>query len=276
MLASGGANDLDRLDPAWRELPIDLANARPFLQRTLNLVHRHTPCAVAALALLDVTPTHLVRVGEIGDAHLPARWPRRIRSSEGLAALGAHAVLRGEDAEGLDTRSAGGLQAFRGTVGRGGWDGLRSALAWPIRVADRTVGVMLVGSTQPEVLRSLGSFLRAAAQQICLALILAQRVEERRAFAFASSTALHAHEILKRVDQLGRHPDREVRAIGVEIEQLVDALDQPTGEGAPESGRPTRSRRWRRPSPMWASATSSPGRASRPICPRCRRPPCWR
>ncbi|MEL6986180.1 MAG: hypothetical protein AAFO29_27375 [Actinomycetota bacterium] len=86
-----------------------------------------------------------------------------------------------------------------------------------------------MAAAQEYVLSELANFIQAATQQICLALILAQRAEERRAFAFSSSTALHAHEILKRADQLRTNPDPKVASLGNEIEQLVDVLRSPEG-----------------------------------------------
>lgn len=229
MLSSAGATDLSRLDPAWLRLPADLANAHPSLRRTLQLVHRQTPSIGVALALVDVGQGHLVRVVEIGERDLiPERWPRR-KPPAGLARLATWSLTQAELAEVANVGTKGAFQVFRGAVNGEGWGPARSAMAVPVVVADRAIGVMVVASAQEHVLSELANFVRAAAQQLCLALILAQRAEEQRAFAFSSSTALHAHEILKRADRLRRDLDPSVVTVGEEIEQLVDALRTPEG-----------------------------------------------
>lgn len=229
MLASAGVADPARLDPAWRRLPVDFANAHPFLRRTLQLVHRQTPSVGVALALLDVRHSQLVRVIEVGERGIvPDTWPRR-KPPAGPAGLGAHALRRGQLVEVANTNDKRSFRRFGGSLTGEGWGPVRSAMATPVVVADRPVGVMVVAAAHEHVLSELANFVEAAAQQLCLALILAQRAEERRAFAFSSSTALHAHEILKRADVLRANPDRRVAALGDEIEQLVDALRTPEG-----------------------------------------------
>jgi hypothetical protein len=229
MLASAGVADPARLDPAWRQLPVDFANAHPFLRRTLRLVHRQIPCIGVALGLLDVGNDRLVRVIEIGETGLvPETWPRR-RPPPGLAGLGAFALRNGRLAEVANVGTKGAFRAFGGAVTGEGWGPVRSAMAAPVVVADRPIGVMVVAAAQEHVLGELTNFVQAATQQVCLSLILAQRAEERRAFAFSSSTALHAHEILKRADRLRASDDPTVSRLGDEIEQLVDVLRTPEG-----------------------------------------------
>lgn len=229
MLASAGISDPSRLEPAWRQLPIDFANARPFLRRTLQLVHHQTPSIGVALALLDVRQDRLVRIIEVGEGDLvPETWDRR-KPPPGLAGLGTYALQHGQLAEVANVGGKGAFNPFGGLVKREGWSSTRAATATAVVVADRPVGVLLVAAAQEYVLSELANFIQAATQQICLALILAQQAEERRAFAFSSSTALHAHEILKRADQLRTYPDPAVTAIGDEIEQLVDVLRSPEG-----------------------------------------------
>ncbi len=195
----------------------------------MQLVYRHAPCIGVTLALLDVKQKELVRVIEIGDKDLvPERWSRR-RAAVGLAGLAAHSLRNGEMSSVMNIGMKGAFRPFGGAVTSEGWGQMRSGIAAPVVVADRPVGVMAVGAAQEHVLSDLTNFVAAAAQQLCLSLILSQRAEERRAFAFSSSTALHAHEILKRADQLREHEAPEVVAIGNQIEQLVDVLRTPEG-----------------------------------------------
>jgi GAF domain-containing protein len=223
-LVGTAASDPSRIDPVWQELPIDFANAHPFLRRTLQLLYRHAPCTGVALALLDVKQNDLMRVIEVGEKQLvPDRWSRW-KATKGLGGLASYALRTGEMAVVPNVGAAGAFQAFGGAVTSEGWRQLRSGIAAPVVVADRPVGVMVVGAAQEHVLSDLTNFVAATAQQLCLSLILSQREEERRAFAFSSSTALHAHEILKRADQLREHPVSEVAQLGNEIEQLVDVL----------------------------------------------------
>lgn len=227
MLASAGARDLPRLGSAWGRLPIDFANARPFFDRTLKLLYRNTSSTGASLALFDVAQERLVRIVEVGEGDLvPDGW-KASDHPPGLAGLTNYALQHFETAHVRDTRGPGAFRRFGGRVSGNGWGSVRSAIVVPVIVADRATGVVIVGSTQPQVLTASTNFVQAAAQQIALSIMLAQRAEERRAFAYASSTAVHAHEILKRLDALREYPSEDIRRIGNEIHSLVDSLRSP-------------------------------------------------
>ncbi|MEL6984891.1 MAG: hypothetical protein AAFO29_20850, partial [Actinomycetota bacterium] len=127
MLASAGISDPSRLEPAWRQLPIDFANARPFLRRTLQLVHHQTPSIGVALALLDVRQDQLIRTIEVGDGDLvPETWGRR-KPPTGLAGLGTYALQHGQLAEVANVGAKGAFHPFGGLVKSDGWGSIRSA-----------------------------------------------------------------------------------------------------------------------------------------------------
>lgn len=228
MLASVGGAEPDSIDKSWNRLPVDILNARPFLERTVQLVYRFTPVAGIGLALFDTTRRNLVTaIAQGADHGLPTEPWRPLPSVGGVAALAVHALRHGAEAEVTNVRAEAGFSPFGGEVDRNGWGPVRSALALPVTVSDRTMGVILFTASRPEVLVPNRHFLRAATQQICLSVVLAQQVEEHQAFAFASSTAIHAHEILKKVDALRTHPSPEVAKLGDEIEALVDTMRTP-------------------------------------------------
>lgn len=228
MLASSASLELESLPTPWRALPADLVSARQLLERAVRLAHTYTPALATVLYLLDRRQEQLIPAARAGSELFglaPVRIPNSLRKVRGLVAT---VLTDGNPILIDDIRDPGALRAYGGRLSREEWSDTpaRSVHALPITVLDRTVGVLELVSERPGALEITRSFSQAVAHQICTALLLAQRAEEQRAFVFASSTAVHAHEILKRVDVLRGFDDQRVRQIGKEIKQLVDSLQE--------------------------------------------------
>jgi hypothetical protein len=85
------------------------------------------------------------------------------------------------------------------------------------------VGVLVLSSQQRSAFVETLRFVQALAQHMGLVLMLSQRSEEQRGFVISSSTAVHAHEILKRVDELRKSGDPNTVRLADEIQHFVDS-----------------------------------------------------
>ena len=242
MLASSASLEVESTDAPWPELPADVVSARRSLERAVRLAYRYTPALATVLYLTDRRQEHLIpAVTEgtpmFGQRQIPTFENGAIKlpaSHKKVRGLVANVLTTGQPILIGDVRSPEAWSGFGGRLGRHEWSEtpIRCVLALPITIFDRTVGVLELVSERPDTLEPSRSFSQAVGHQISTAMLIAQRAEEQRAFVFAASTALHAHEILKRVDMLKQLGDARAEAIGDEIRRLVHSLDDPEfGEG---------------------------------------------
>ncbi len=230
MLSSVGPGLRDALPDRWRAIPADLVAARSTLEQAVSLAYQYTPAQRATLYLLNMAQDQLVPVASHGEGtpEVEGEIPVRLsgRKIEGLAAI-AHAT--GADAVLRDVEDHHQVARFGGRVSKKRWAevGARSGIGIPVTLYDRCVGVLHLQSLRHDAFVATHRYVQAVAQQIGLALLLAQRGAEQRAFAFASGTAVHAHEILKRVTQLQDLGSPAAAKLAKEIETHVDLLRTP-------------------------------------------------
>lgn len=191
---------LDEPDPSstWRQVPFDFSQARRTLEAALRLVYQHVSARRTLLYLVSWDQLWLVPVASEGAAMDEVDGAVSLgKSGAGLARRAFITGRRQVVDDGWSRGSAHGSSTAE-------WRrrSIRSAVALPISLFDRVVGVLFLTSSQPSAFVETLRFVEALAQQMSLALMFAQRAEEQRGFVIASSTAVHAHEILKRVDRL--------------------------------------------------------------------------
>ena len=226
---------LDDPDPSsnWCRVPFDFSQARRTLTAALALVYQHANAGRASLYLMSWDQQFLVRVASQGQAldEVDGDIPLA-KSGLGVA---RRAFITGRRQVVDDGRA-------RGAVGPSAsqWRerSLRSALAIPISLFDRVVGVLILTSPQPSAFVETQRFVEALALHMSLILMFAQRAQEQRGFVIASSTAVHAHEILKRVDLLRECGDTEVVALADQIQQFVDSGQRPSTHSTNLSSSP--------------------------------------
>ena len=226
---------LEDPDPSsdWWGVPSDFCQARSTLCAALSLAYKHVNANRAALYLMAWDQQSLVRVAGEGDG--PDETAGTISLSKSGVGLARQAFIDGR----IITIEDGRL---RGAVGKSAEEwrtkSIRSALAVPVTLFDRVVGVLVLTSQQRAAFAETLRFVQALAQHMGLVLMLSQRSEEQRGFVISSSTAVHAHEILKRVDGLRRSIDPRARELAIEIQNFVDSGQRPNASNIIPSASP--------------------------------------
>ena len=197
LLSVSPLDDPDRSSP-WNRVPIDFSQARRPLEAALRLVYEHVNARRAALYLCGWNQQSLVCVASQGVG------PDEVDGDVGLGKSGSGLARRAFVTGRPHVIDDGWTRGSAVGTSAADWRrrSIRSAAALPITLFDRVVGVLLLTSPQISAFVETLRFVEALAQHMSLALMFAQRAEEQRGFVIASSTAVHAHEILKRVDRL--------------------------------------------------------------------------